>query len=216
MYMEETTTLASEVISKEPKSFSMLWGINRSTGKPFEENERVDYLRKRLLSQQAENSFDDRDLRWLLTMALAWQLDPIQREIYLVPRGKNEKPIIVVGYQVYLKRTLPLCNRWDLNIFSTEKTHSKLALTFVVEGARLGDSKYLDTLACEIEISRKDSLSGSVPFSWTVYYREVARYTNPIWQKMPLHMLKKTAIAQTFRICFADILAGYPYVEEEV
>jgi len=50
----------------------------------------------------------------------------------------------------------------------------------------------------EVQIFRKD---WEFPFEWRTYLNEVKKET-PIWKQAPIYMLKKTAIAQAFRLCF--------------
>jgi ribosome biogenesis GTPase A len=50
---------------------------------------------------------------------------------------------------------------------------------------------------------------------WRVYLNEVKKDT-PSWKSMPIFMLKKTAIAQAFRLAFPEETASLPYEEAEV
>lgn len=63
-----------------------------------------------------------------------------------------------------------------------------------------------------VTIYRKD---WQYPFVWEVSLAEVQKDT-PTWKQMPSFMLKKTAIAQAFRIAFPEELSHMPYTEEEI
>jgi len=65
----------------------------------------------------------------------------------------------------------------------------------------------------EVQIFRKD---WEFPFEWRTYLNEVKRET-PIWKQAPIYMLRKTAIAQAFRLCFPTDLVeeDLAYLDEE-
>lgn len=130
-----------------------------------------------------------------IELASAFGLNPFKREIYAVGYGDNYN--IITGYEVYLKRAerIGKLNGWNAT----------------VEGSG-------ENLSATVTIYRKD---WSMPFSHTVYYREVVQKTkdgkpNSVWAKMPSFMLRKVAIAQGFRLCFPDEMGGMPYTSDEL
>lgn len=130
-----------------------------------------------------------------IELASAFGLNPFKREIYAVGYGENFN--IITGYEVYLKRAerIGKLNGWNAT----------------VEGSG-------ENLSATVTIYRKD---WSMPFSHTVYYREVVQKTkegkpNSVWAKMPSFMLRKVAIAQGFRLCFPDEMGGMPYTSDEL
>ena len=122
-----------------------------------------------------------------LELCQAYKLNPFKREIYAV--GYGNKFNIIVGYEVYLKRAerIGRLDGWQCVADN--------------EGKR-----------AKITIWRKD---WSHPFEHEVFMNEV-RQNSPIWQKMPIFMMKKVCIEQGFRLCFPDEMGGMPYGEEEV
>lgn len=130
-----------------------------------------------------------------LELASAFKLNPFKREIYAVGYGENWN--IITGYNVYIKigeRTGKL-NGWNVT----------------VEGKG-------EEMTATVTIHRKD---WEYPFEHTVLFSEVCQKTkdgklNSVWSKMPSFMCKKVAIAQGFRLCFSDELAGMPYTSDEL
>lgn len=122
-----------------------------------------------------------------LELCQAYKLNPFKREIYAV--GYNGKFNIITGYEVYLKRAerTGRLDGWQC-VANNEGTKAK------------------------ITIWRKD---WSHPFEHEVFMSEV-RQNSPIWQKMPIFMMKKVCTEQGMRLCFPDELGGMPYAEEEV
>lgn len=138
-----------------------------------------------------------KNLSQFLELAAAYKLNPFKREIYAVGYGDNWN--IITGFEVYLKRAerTGLLDGWE-----TEETGN------VNDG----------TLKSTITIYRKDR---SKPFKHTVYYNEAVNKNrdgkpNSVWAKMPMYMTKKVAMAQGFRLCFPDELAGMPYTADEI
>lgn len=132
-----------------------------------------------------------------LELAKAFGLNPFKREIYAVGYGDNYN--IITGYEVYLKRA--------------ERTGKLDGWNVTIEG-KVSDN----SLRANIEIFRKD---WSHSFKHTVYYAECVQKTKTgqpttIWQKMPVFMTKKVAIAQGFRLCFSDEFGGMPYTADEI
>ncbi len=122
-----------------------------------------------------------------LELCEAFKLNPFKREIYAV--GYGNKFSIITGYEVYLKRAerTGKLDGWQC-VANNEGTKAK------------------------ITIWRKD---WSHAFEHEVFMSEV-RQNSPIWQKMPIFMMKKVCTEQGMRLCFPDELGGMPYGEEEV
>lgn len=132
-----------------------------------------------------------------LELAKAFGLNPFKREIYAVGYGDNYN--IITGYEVYLKRA--------------ERTGKLDGWNVTIEG-KVSDN----SLRANIEIFRKD---WSHSFKHTVFYVECVQKNKEgrptsIWQKMPVFMTKKVAIAQGFRLCFSDEFGGMPYTADEI
>lgn len=130
-----------------------------------------------------------------IELASAFGLNPFKREIYAVGYGDNWN--IITGYEVYLKRAerIGKLNGWNATVSGSG-----------------------ENMEATVTIHRKD---WSMPFTHTVYYREVCQKTkdgkaNSVWSKMPSFMLRKVAIAQGFRLCFPDEMGGMPYTSDEL
>lgn len=130
-----------------------------------------------------------------IELASAFGLNPFKREIYAVGYGDNWN--IITGYEVYLKRAerIGKLNGWNATVSGSG-----------------------ENMEATVIIHRKD---WSMPFTHTVYYREVCQKTkdgkpNSVWSKMPSFMLRKVAIAQGFRLCFPDEMGGMPYTSDEL
>lgn len=124
-----------------------------------------------------------------------YKLNPIKRECYAVGYGDNWN--IITGYEVYIKRA--------------ERTGKLNGWECKIEGSG-------DDMRAILTINRKD---WEKPFVHEVYFNEVVQkrkdgQVNAMWQKMPKFMTKKVAIAQGFRLCFADELGGMPYTSDEL
>lgn len=122
-----------------------------------------------------------------LELCQAYKLNPFKREIYAV--GYGNKFNIITGYEVYLKRA--------------ERTGKLNGWTCVTNE---------NNTKAKITIHRKD---WQYPFEHEVIMSEV-KQNSPVWQKMPIFMMKKVCIEQGMRLCFPDELGGMPYGEEEV
>ena len=190
-----------------------LWGINTFTGEPYTDADRLSYARKRLSLDRGK--YSDSDINWLLTTAHAWGLDPSKREVYLVTHGY--KPTIVVGYQVYLKRTAGYCAGWTVKAFHLKRLEDRTDEE-PIDGTMFKDRNYLNGCIARVLIRRR---TGEEPFTWEALFAECAPPTwkadgNGMWNHRPIFMLKKNAVSQAFRMCFADIIGGLPYAAEEL
>lgn len=131
-------------------------------------------------------------------VCLAYNLNPIKKEIYAVKYGQN--PIsIIVGFETYIKRAERSGNLdgYDVRAEGNVKDNSLKAI---------------------ITIYRKD---WSRPFIHEVHYSEYVQRTKDgqvtkFWLEKPITMLKKVAMSQGFRLCFSDENGGLPYSEEEI
>jgi phage recombination protein Bet len=131
-------------------------------------------------------------------VCLAYNLNPIKKEIYAVKYGQN--PIsIIVGFETYIKRAERSGNLdgYDVRAEGNVKDNSLKAI---------------------ITIYRKD---WSRPFIHEVHYSEYIQRTKDgqitkFWLEKPITMLKKVAMSQGFRLCFSDENGGLPYSEEEI
>mgnify|MGYP001020489803 FL=1 len=131
-------------------------------------------------------------------VCLAYNLNPIKKEIYAVKYGQNPVSIIV-GYEVYIKRA--------------ERSGKLDGYDVKTEGSVKDGS-----LKAIVTIYRKD---WSRPFVHEVHYTEYVQRTKDgqitkFWAEKPITMLKKVAISQGFRLCFSDENGGLPYSEEEI
>lgn len=123
-------------------------------------------------------------------------LSPLKREIHFVKYGTGAGSI-VVGYETYIARAEATgkLDGWEVTMRKDE----------------LGEKAI-----CTIH--RKD---WTQPFVWEVYRHEfdkasgAGKRDNP-WNTMPSFMLKKVVIGQAMRLCFPGVLAGMPYLPEEV
>lgn len=145
-----------------------------------------DYLKNNItynLTQQQANEF--------VSVALAYNLNPVKREIYCIPFGN--KINIVTGYETYLKRAerLKVLDGWKVNCVGSQQQ---------------GD------LRAKITIYRKD---WSHPFEHEVFLIEYKQDTK-IWKSKPFTMIRKVVISQGFRLCFPDEFGGMPYTDDEM
>jgi phage recombination protein Bet len=119
------------------------------------------------------------DLEVAKAIALARKLglDPLRKEVHFVPFGGRVQ--LVISYIEYIKKA---------------ERSGKL------DGwiTKLGKDEF--GMYAEVEIYRKD---WKHPFKWRVYLEEVKKET-PNWKTMPLFMLRKTAIAQGFKLAFPE------------
>jgi phage recombination protein Bet len=131
------------------------------------------------------------DLEIVKAIALAKKLglDPLRKEVHLVPfKGSVQ---LVVSYLEYVKRAerSGKLDGWEVRLGKDE----------------LGEY-------AEVEIFRKDWKHS---LKWRAYLHEVKKDT-PNWKAMPLFMLRKTAIAQAFRLAFPEETQELPLEEGEI
>jgi phage recombination protein Bet len=134
-------------------------------------------------------SVSDVEIRKAIALARHIGLDPAKKECHFIPYKSSIQ--LVVSYTEYIKRAEKSnrLNGWDVVVGKDE----------------------IGTYA-ETTIYRKD---WQYPLKWRVYLNEAKKDT-PSWKSMPIFMLKKTAIAQAFRLAFPEETASLPYEEAEV
>ena len=137
---------------------------------------------------------DDETLITAIAYAKHLGLDPLKKEVHFVPYyDKDQKKTVIqpiVSYTEYIKRA---------------ERSGKL------KGWACKVVKQGDEYVAVVEIKRAD---WDIPFIWEVPMAEVRRDT-PVWKQSPLFMLRKSAIAQAFRMCFPEETAHLPYEEAE-
>ncbi len=137
---------------------------------------------------------DDQTLITAVAYAKHLGLDPLKKEVHFVPYyDKEQKKTVIqpiVSYTEYIKRA---------------ERSGKL------KGWMCKVQKQGDDYVAIVEIKRAD---WEIPFVWEVPMAEVRRDT-PVWKQSPLFMLRKSAIAQAFRMCFPEETAHLPYEESE-
>jgi len=132
-----------------------------------------------------------------IEVAHTYRLDPFRKEIHALPANGNRPFTLMVGFEAVVRRA---------------------ELTGQVSGWRAWAENSGPELKAIVEIHRRD---WAYPYVHEVYFDEVAprsaEGTLPtFWERMPRHQVKKTAIAQAFRLCFADELSGLPYEPSEL
>lgn len=131
--------------------------------------------------------------------AVSCQLNPFKRDIHLRigHEAGKQKVQIITGYEVYLR---------------------KAEQTGLLDGWKAWTEGSGEGLRAIVEIRRKD---WGNPFIHEVYWNEAAPKvenvnTTTFWEKMPRFQLKKVAISQGFRLCFANEIGGMPYEGAEL
>ena len=131
----------------------------------------------------------DLEIAKAIALAKRLGLDPLRKEVHLVPfKGSVQ---LVVSYLEYVKRAerSGKLDGWEVRLGKDE----------------LGEY-------AEVEIFRKDWKHS---LKWRAYLNEVKKDT-PNWKAMPLFMLRKTAIAQAFRLAFPEETQELPLEEGEI
>lgn len=135
------------------------------------------------------NNLSPKHKNQFIQIAQTFNLNPFTKEIYGIPYGNNFN--IIVGYEVYLKRA---------------ERSGKLA------GWEVKTHKDGTDIIATCTISRKD---WEKPLIHEVSLSEYKQNTT-IWNQKPKTMIKKVAIAQSFRLAFPVELGGMPYMAEEL
>jgi phage recombination protein Bet len=144
-------------------------------------------------------TLSEAEIQQFIQTALAGNLDPFKREIYIAVYGEGDyrKVSILTGYQVYLKRAERAGN---------------------LDGWRAWLEGEGSQMKAIVEIFRKD---WSHSFTHEVYWEEAVQkkkdgHPTQFWAKQPRFQLRKVAIAQGFRLAFPDELGGLPYESAEL
>ena len=170
---------------------------------PTTDDQLPDVTREKLLKYLnafgLASQLTDEETDQFLEVCLAYQLDPFRKEVHCVPygQGDNRRLSIIVGYETYLRRA--------------ERTARLDGWSVWTEGTG-------EEMKAIVEIRRKD---WSAPFRHEVPWAEAAQFTRDgnltsFWKRMPRFQLKKVAIAQGFRLCFPEQLAGAGYDPAEL
>ena len=164
--------------------------------KPEVEESRIaEYIRLTGLARELSSE----EQKQFTQFCMSYQLDPFRGEVHCSVYGEGEYRNVnfIVSFLTYVKRA-ELSGRLD-------------GWAAEIEGE--GE----DTEAV-VTIWRKD---WSHEFRHRVHWKEAAQRKRDgsltaFWRKMPRYLLKKTAIAQAFRLAFPAELAGMGYDEAEL
>lgn len=136
---------------------------------------------------------NDQEANMFIAVCVRNQLDPFRREAWPVP-FKNDDGTrsisVVTGYEAYLRKA--------------DKSGKLEWWTCDVKGEGVD-------IECVVVVKVVDRPE----FTWTTLLREV-RKGGFFWSTMPIHMLKKTAIATTFRLAMPNVMKMLPHLAEEV
>ncbi len=141
------------------------------------------------------NQLSQQETKQFIEIAKAYNLNPFKKEIYCISFNARDgrKLSILTGYEVYIKKA--------------ERTGLLTGWKAWTEG----EVKDRSLKGC-IEIHKK---GWDKPFYHEVDFVEYNQ-NNHFWNEKPKTMIKKVAIAQGFRLAFADDLGGAPYTADEV
>lgn len=141
----------------------------------------------------------EEDRERFITIAELYQLNPYKREIHakITRDGGQARMNLIVGYEVYIKKA--------------EQTGLLDGWHAWIEGSG-------EDLKAVVEINRKD---WDFPFLHEAYWLEAVQRNSAgtvleFWERMPRFQLKKVAISQGFRMCFASEIGGIPYEGTEL
>lgn len=148
---------------------------------------RVDEIRKFIAPNLTDQEF------WLfINTAKTLDLNPLKREIYPVKYG--DKFNIITGYEVYIKRA---------------------NLSKLLEWWKVTIEKPSEEFKTWIGVFTAKRLDWTQEFEWQVPMIECYK-NQATWQTMKEFMLKKTTIGQGLRLLIPEVLAGMPYIAEEL
>lgn len=123
------------------------------------------------------------------------KLNPMNREIYLVPYGNTYQPII--GFQTFLSKAYESgLMEYHNNVFTKEIN--------IFTGKQ--------DIVCTTIIKRKDSSKEHV----TKIYLSEWNKENKMWQEKPQLMLEKCGLANAFRKAFPERFGNFPYTADEL
>lgn len=130
---------------------------------------------------------------WMfIQTAKANDLNPLKREVY--PVKYQDRLQIITGYEVYIKRA---------------------NLSKLLEWWKVEIKKPSDDFKTWIGVFTAKRLDWTREFEWEVPMVECYK-NQATWQTMKEFMLKKTTIGQGLRLLISEVLAGMPYIAEEL
>jgi hypothetical protein len=144
---------------------------------------------KDLIMATVGKGLDASGLRLLQHVSLSKGLDPLQQEIYAIPKGG--RVTMVVSIHGMFKLCAPELDGVDCVWFDDEGNPQSV---WIQDGSPKG---------CQVTVWRKGC---SKPFTAAVRYSDFA--AGGMWAKMGSVMIRKVATAHALRIGFADMLGG--------
>lgn len=151
---------------------------------------------KKLVAATVGKGLDAANLALLEHIAISRGLDPLNNELYAIPKGN--KATFITSINGMLKVAAPQLDGVD-TVFYDEN-----AKEFAVWLPKTPPA------ACAVTIYRKGCTRG---FTSAVRFDDYKG--SNLWQKMPSTMIKKVALASALRLGFSDLLAGL-YASEEM
>jgi len=127
------------------------------------------------------NQISDLEIAKALYICKIYNVNPLKKEVHFVPYRRPDGTYsiqTVISYTYYLKKAQKFIKSYEIK---TEKID--------------GD------ILCKVILYDKDGNQ----FEHEVLLSEVKKDT-PLWAKMPMFMLKKTAIVQAIRLRYGDII----------
>lgn len=151
---------------------------------------------KKLVKATVGRGLDNAALAQLEHISVTRGLDPLNNELYAIPKGKNTT--FITSINGMLKVAAQLLDGIDVVFYDGQG--SKFDVWLPKE----------PPAACGATVYRKGCSRG---FTATVRFEDY-RGSN-LWQKMPSTMIRKVAMGAALRLGFSDLLAGL-YVQEEM
>ena len=149
------------------------------------------------VKQNIAETLTKAEFHQFLSLAYTLQLNPLKREIYAIKYGSKFN--ILVGYQIYLSKTVQLGKLESYNIEIQD------------------DAQGLPEKGT-ITVKRTDQIQ---PVKIDYKFKEWAMYDRTgklqsLWATKPTFMFRKTILATAFREVFPEILGSMPYTNEEL
>lgn len=151
---------------------------------------------KKLVKATVGRGLDNAALAQLEHISVTRGLDPLNNELYAIPKGKNTT--FITSINGMLKVAAQQLDGIDVVFYDGQG--SKFDVWLPKE----------PPAACGATVYRKGCSRG---FTATVRFEDY-RGSN-LWQKMPSTMIRKVAMGAALRLGFSDLLAGL-YVQEEM
>lgn len=143
-----------------------------------------------------------------LNQCAMFQLNPFKREIYLIKYSSNDPASFVVAYDVYLKRA-ERSGKWA----GMKTGVIRDAGGQIIYGwAEVYRKDWTIPLRHEVAFGEYVAMRDE----WKDGKRTGKKVPTRFWTEKPETMIKKVAVAQSFRMAFPDELGGMPYIEEEI